>query len=180
MRFGDFVFPGEPEALTVTYRRRITQTELPGGDSAEDSGGLCRVVSGRGSFVGAGAAQQFAALQSAMEAGGAQVLQLPGAEPFWALARRLERTGCQHPHRVEYAFEFVEAFLRQKETIPRTVTAAPGETLWDIAWRYGKNVDDLVRANPQVPHIRKLQPGEMIFVARAGEDADGQCEADLL
>ena len=90
MRFGDFVFPGEPEALTVTYRRRITQTELPGGDSAEDSGGLCRVVSGRGSFVGAGAAQQFAALQSAMEAGGAQVLQLPGAEPFWAFAQRLE------------------------------------------------------------------------------------------
>ena len=85
-----------------------------------------------------------------------------------ALAEKLELTGKQHPNAVGYAFSFVEV-QPQKVNLPNYVYAAEGETLWDIAHRFGCGVDALVRVNPQVPKIRQLQAGEKIFVAAAGE-----------
>ena len=170
MRFRDFVFPADPGKLETVYRRRVTETALPGASSAADGGSLCREITGSGEFVGEDAAAQFEALQHAMEAGGPGLLCLPGQRPFLALAEMLELTGKHHPNALGYTFRFVEAEPKKEEFLPEYVTAEEGETLWDIAWRFGRNIDDMVRVNNHVPKIRRLRAGEKIYVARAGEE----------
>lgn len=169
MRFRDFVFRDVPHTLETVYRRRITETALAGKSMAVDGGSVCREIVGSGEFMGEDAAAQFEALQRAMGTGGPGLLCLPGQRPFLALAEKLELTGKHHPNALGYAFRFVEAAPKVEEMLPDYVTAAENETLWDIAWHFGRNIDDMVRANPHVPKIRRLRVGEKIYVAKAGE-----------
>ena len=168
MKVRDFVFPAEPEKLEIVFRRKVLQAAQPG-RTAEDAGPLCRVVNGSGHFVGKDAAAQWEALRLAAEKDGAGFLCLPGERPFLAVAETLEQTGCAHPNAVGYTFTFVELQPREEMPVPEFVFAQAGETLWDIAFRYGRQIDSMVQANRHVPKIRSLRAGEKIYVARAKE-----------
>lgn len=165
MRFRTFEWPQEPASLEITHRRQVRETVLAGKDSvAEDAGALRCVIKGTGQFTGADAMAQFAALQAAVDEGGAGVLCLPGMRPFRAVARQLTLAGKAHPNAVGYTFEFVEAEEAAQLAAPAGVAAREGETLWDIAFRFSRDIESMIAANPQIAKIRQLTPGEWVVI----------------
>ena len=165
MRFRTFEWPQAPYSLEITHRRQVRETTLPGSRSyAEDAGALRCVIQGAGEFTGADAMQQFLALQEAVDAGGAGVLCLPGMHPFYAVPRQLALVGKTHPNKVGYAFEFIEAEELSQTVAPERVKVEDGETLWDLAFRFSRDIESMIAANPQIAKIRQLTPGEWVVI----------------
>lgn len=49
----------------------------------------------------------------------------------------------------------------------RTYVVQPGDTLWNIARRFGVSLDQLIAANPQISDPNRLQPGQVIRIPEA-------------
>jgi spore coat assembly protein SafA len=43
-------------------------------------------------------------------------------------------------------------------------TVRPGDTMFNIARRFGVSLDDLIRANPQIPNPNQIRPGQIVCV----------------
>lgn len=43
-------------------------------------------------------------------------------------------------------------------------TVKPGDTMFNIARRFGVSLDDLIRANPQIPNPNQIKPGQIVCV----------------
>jgi LysM repeat protein len=58
----------------------------------------------------------------------------------------------------------------ESPTLPETLespsfhTVQPWETLYGIACKYGKTIEELKRANPTLENIHKIQPGQHIYL----------------
>ena len=73
MRFGEFVWDRNPETLQVTYERNVKRLTLPHvGEALQDIGCQRRTVSGKGSFLGKGAAATFERLAAVFREGQAR------------------------------------------------------------------------------------------------------------
>ncbi|MGB4637026.1 MAG: LysM peptidoglycan-binding domain-containing protein, partial [Limnochordia bacterium] len=43
-------------------------------------------------------------------------------------------------------------------------TVRPGDTMFNIARRFGVSLDALIRANPQIPNPNQIRPGQIVCV----------------
>lgn len=64
----------------------------------------------------------------------------------------------------EYAFSFVEWESGKAYSGRGVHRAEEGESLWDYAYRFGRTVEELVEANPQIRDIACLACGEKVVV----------------
>ena len=185
MRYKDYVWPHNPRAYTIEYRREIAARKVPFGQYClQDLGPTRRVMKGEGEFAGQGAYDEFKKLASVFYGQGPGLL----VHPVWQSARAYFAALSlrQEPRAdyVSYAFEFWECCdgcqegLREigGETVSTGSngggmesgdvwhTVAVGETLWSISLRYGTTVEKLVRLNPQVKNPNLIYPGEQVRV----------------
>lgn len=185
MRYKDYVWPHNPRAYTIEYRREIAARKVPFGRYClQDLGPTRRVMKGEGEFAGRGAYDEFKKLASVFYGQGPGLL----VHPVWQSARAYFAALSlrQEPRAdyVSYAFEFWECCdgcqegLREigGETVSTGSTGggmesgdvwhtvAVGETLWSISLRYGTTVEKLVRLNPQVKNPNLIYPGERVRV----------------
>ncbi len=163
MRFKDFTWPNNPTTLTVSDSRSVRETLLPyAGTRTVDLGRQKRKVTGEGYFTGEDCWDRWNALRDAYSQDGPGNLQLPGQEPFLAVMDSLKLIGAAGKNLVKYAFSFTE--YRSGETYKGEGThrAAAGESLWDYAWKYGRTVEELTAANPEIRDVGCLKEGEEV------------------
>ena len=79
MSYKTFLFPYNPETITVTTQSRIATAHCPEYGPVHQNLGLARrVIRAQGCFYGADAKERFAALESLMWSDGAGLLRIPG------------------------------------------------------------------------------------------------------
>lgn len=84
MRFKDYTWPYNPESCRCVWERKLLRRKLPfGGVSLQDLGRWGRTFEGEGSFCGAGAYEEFRALEALFREEGAGLL----THPQWGTVR---------------------------------------------------------------------------------------------
>ncbi len=165
MSFKDFIWRNNPTALTVSAARTLREIVLPyAGSRAEDLGQQKRRVTGEGYFAGEDCWEQWNALKETYFQGGPGSLRLPGETPFLAVMESLKLIGVSGESLVKYGFSFLEVRAGETHDGAGTYRAAAGESLWDYAWRYGRSVEELTKANPDIRDIACLKAGEKVVV----------------
>lgn len=163
MKFKSFLWRNNPTELTVRFARNVRETALPfAGSVSRDLGAARRRVTGKGFFVGEDCLAQFEALQGCFDSGGSGMLQLPGQKPFPAMLEELRLVGVAGENVVQYAFSFLEGESGGNGAGRRIYPAQAGESLWDVAYRFGRDMEALVAANPQIRTIGALEEGEKV------------------
>ena len=187
MRFKNFVWPHNPRVYSITYERKIAVHKIPfGRHHLQSLGQTRRVLRGEGEFVGEGAYDTFKKLATVFYE------ETPGvlAHPVWmtttAWFAGLELR--QEPRRdyVAYSFEFweVEGNAGQPELAVRPLqsqeegggqagaesqagawhTVERGDTLWELARRYGVKLERLVELNPGIRNPNLIYPGQKVRI----------------
>lgn len=165
MRFKDFTWRDNPTSLTVTAQRNLRETVLPyRGSRAEDLGQKRQKVTGEGYFAGKDCWEMWNALRAVYASDGPGYLQLPGREPFPAVMDSLKLLGASGESLIKYSFSFTEYQGDKASAGAGSYRAAAGESLWDYAWRYGRTVEELRRANPDIRDVGLLSQGQEVCV----------------
>lgn len=165
MRFRDFTWRDNPTSLTVGDSRNLKETVLPyAGTRTEDLGRQKRKVTGEGYFSGEDCWDRWNALHKEYVRGGPGSLQLPGQEPFPAVMDSLKLLGAAGKNLVKYAFSFTECGAVSEWDGGGVHRAKAGESLWDYSFRFGRSVEELRLANPQIRDIGRLSEGEEVRV----------------
>lgn len=168
MKYGEYVWPHNPEKLTVTCRREVKELHAPfSGSILQDYGVQKRVVEGEGEFYGGNCITQFHKLYAVLEKTERDVLTLPNVPPFYARFLSLEMIGNPEPDLVRYRFVFWEdgtAEAVQNSLSGQFYECAEGDDLWKIATSYSVTVDQLLEKNPHIRWPNYLQKGERLVI----------------
>ena len=81
---------------------------------------------------------------------GKEVLSVPSLPSVYAVFEKLEIKGEPKPNVLEYSFVFREVMEKKQKTVITYFDCENGQTLWDIAYKTGVKIDELVRLNPDV------------------------------
>lgn len=183
MRYRSYTWPHNPRVYSIDYHRTLAVHKLPFGlYQLQDLGRTNRVMEGEGEFAGEGAYGQFGQLANVFYEGGPGLLVHPlwQASTAYFVSLRLEQE--PRPDFVRYSFTFWEdngsySGLAVRETGVGQVGAAPqagagaayhrvvkGETLWELARRYGLTVAELTALNPQIKNPNLIQVGQEVRV----------------
>lgn len=109
MSYKTFLFPHNPETITVTTQSRIATAHCPEYGPVHQNLGLARrVIRTQGCFYGADAKERFAALESLMWSDGAGLLRIPGLGVVTAYLTALTLNGEGDGSLLRYTAEFTE------------------------------------------------------------------------
>lgn len=151
MSYKDFIFPVNPSIIKISHTRKTNQQKIPYGNNiVSDMGKNCRVISGEGEFYGGDCIGTFLRLKEVFESGGGGMLYIPAEKPVYAVFNSLNVIAEDIQDVVKYSFEFTESFEKSADTEFLTCIADGKSSLWDIAYRYGRNVENLLKLNPSV------------------------------
>ena len=192
MRFKNFVWPHNPRVYSITYERKIAVHKIPfGRHYLQSLGQTRRVLKGEGEFVGEEAYDTFKALANVFyeETPGVLVHPLWMTTTAWFAGLELRH----EPRRdyVAYSFEFWEVLSDGGTTGLTAVTegsgaaasgggtaansgsgAAQGEwytvvkgdTLWELAKRYGVALSRLIELNPDIRNPNLIYVGQRVRI----------------
>lgn len=165
MRFKNFTFWCNPQSIEITSEKTTAgYTVLAGGQHYEYMGEKCRVIKGKGVLKGKDCLEQYAKLYALYVSGGKGVLSLPVAKPFEALFTKFTVLADSTPDKISYSFQFAEVSSKNIALSENVHKVKAGETLFDIAYKYGVTVDSLVRLNPHIRRPDELNVYEEIKV----------------
>ena len=151
MSFRDFVFPINPSFIRIFHSRKIAHQKIPFGNNVvSDMGENGRTISGEGEFCGESCIDDFERLKKVFESGGGGMLYIPSQKPIYAVFTSLEMLAQDINGVIKYSFEFIESFEKSLNEHYTDIIADGKNSLWDISYRYGIKVDELIRLNPSV------------------------------
>lgn len=181
MRFKSYVWPHNPAAYEIEFRRTVVSHKIPQGLYVlQDLGRTGRVLRGEGAFAGEGAYDEFKKLATVFYENSPGLL----VHPVWQTSRAwfTALTLRQEPAAdyVRYSFEFMEcapeydagttlsaaaagetAAASSKETLH---TVKSGETLWAIAADNGLTLAALIALNPGISNPNLIRTGETVRI----------------
>ena len=166
MQFGGYTWPINPETLQVRQERQVVSYKVPkGGVLLQDMGFAGREVTGEGVLLGERCLAQYQALEQLLRQRPLGRLTLPGRAPFDAMLCSVQLTEEPGPAHLRYRFVFREQPGRHFHP-PRTqaAVAQEGESLWEIAARVERTVEQLLRRNPQIRHSGDVEPGQGVLL----------------
>lgn len=185
MRYKGYTWPHNPRVYSIDYERKMAVHKTPFGlFRLQDLGRTNRIMEGEGEFVGEDAYEQFGQLANVFYDGGPGLL----IHPLWQAANayfvslRLEQE--PRPDYVRYSFSFWEddswytglavqdTNLGQDSGLQGETGAGEavyyqvvkGDTLWELAVRYGLSLAELIALNPQIKNPNLIQVGEEVRV----------------
>lgn len=184
MRFKGFVWPHNPRVYSIAYDRKVAVQKIPFGRyHLQSLGQTRRVLRGEGEFVGEHAYDTFKELATVFyeETPGVLVHPVWMTTTAWFTSLELR----QEPRRdyVAYSFEFWEVVdgaggtrlsarpagpegggVREngEETLWHTV--ARGDTLWELARRYGVELSRIVELNPSIRNPNLIYAGQRVRI----------------
>lgn len=161
MSFDGYSWEFNCQNLTFSHSGNVNIPRYPyGGSVIQDFGRQNCIITGSGYFVGETCADMYNRLRDKFDQSGVGILTLPGFPPIKAFFNKLVIKGEPKPDLLGYEFEFIEVDDKYQDVssvnsgtgsakIIRKIVP-DGETLWDISYKYGINIDKLVELNPQV------------------------------
>ena len=151
MRFKGVEWHHNPREISFECEKTVNELQAPFGKSyIQNTGRKNMLIKGEGELYGADCTEQFARLLSLFQSGGSGVLASPKLGTVYAVFEQLRLKGYPKPDVLTYSFVFREVMEERVEYAPDFVVAAQGETLWDISYRFGVEIDRLVKLNPGV------------------------------
>lgn len=165
MSFKNFVWENNPVSLDIEEKRQVSESVIPFSEGfSRDISPRKRLVRGECYFTGENAFSRFRELESVFTEGGAGSLILPGEEPFLAVMESLTLIGAAGKNLVRCSFSF-----REVQGMAKTVPAGKhkvisGESLWDLSYRFGRDIDALIASNPQIEDIAELSENEEVNI----------------
>ena len=163
MRFMGYEWRHNPREITFECGKSVSECLVPNGSSAiQDTGRKNMLVKGVGELYGSDCVKQFESLYALFKRGGAGVLAIENTEPFFAVFESIKLIGTPREDVLTYGFVFREVMDEKDSGAPVTHIASNGEDLWDISYRYGLVIDELVRLNPQIKRPDEVADGEVI------------------
>lgn len=103
------------------------------------------------------------------------MLSVPNLPSIYAVFEKLEIKGEPKPNVLEYSFVFREVMEKKQKTVITYFDCENGQTLWDIAYKTGVKIDELVRLNPDVKFpdenlgTRRLSCADLLFTDKNGK-----------
>jgi len=167
MRYKDYIWPHNPRTYSISYERKIAAYKIPFGTyTMQDMGMTYRVLRGEGEFVGEGAYDEFKRLATVFYAGGAGLL----VHPVWQTSNAyfVALSMKQQPREDYVSYAFAAPAPGGTDTgasAAGSCTVVAGDTLWGIAARYGKTVEELIALNPQIRNPNLIYPGDVIRIS---------------
>ena len=164
MRFAGLSLHHNPSKLVITDSAGIMSLSLPRAETdSRYVSSKPRAIRGEGELYGADCAEQYEALYGLYAKGERGVLSLPHLPPIYAYLSALSVTAEPEDDVLRYSFTFTQT---GSEAVPGTpdpyLTAAAGDSLWDIAYEHRMDIETLVALNPHIPHIGELSAGEKV------------------
>lgn len=164
MKFGSYTFMHNPKKLTVTSELGGNETILPFCGCEFTPVALENaVIRGEGVITGEDRFKRVLQLSQCLNRGQA-LLTLPPFPSVRAVLTRLEYSLEPGDGVVGISFEFksssYDTGLGKMEVA--SVVADGDESLWDIAWRYNKPVESLLKLNPRVKRPDIVEKGWVI------------------
>ena len=165
MRFCGYTFGHNPAKLKIDDTGSVASILPPFHEP--DSvllGRKPRVIRGEGELYGADCIGQYAQLYALYAQGRSGLLSLPHMTPMTAYLRELSLTADPREDILGFSFTFIEAKgdAAAIDAEPFYTVSAQGESLWDIAYAKGKDINTLVELNPQIRYIDALSAGEKV------------------
>lgn len=163
MRFMGYEWRHNPREISFECGKTVAERLVPGGVSQiQQTGRKNMVIKGTGELYGEDCIEQFEGLLELFKRGGEGVLAIENFEPLYAVFESVKILGTPRENVLTYGFVFREV-MEEKESSKKTVhTARNGENLWDISYKYGIVIDELVRLNPQIKRPDVVPGGEVI------------------
>lgn len=171
MRYKTFIWPNNPESCRWSMERTVASHGYPGGDYLlEDLGIKGRVFTGSGVFFGTYAYDNMKKLTEVFSREGPGTLYHPVIRFRQAYFTELEFLEEPRENYVAYRFTFLEdggepsleKEVADQVTKFHTVTA--GQTLWDVAAKYGVSAEYLLIKNPGISNPNALTAGERLVI----------------
>lgn len=151
MRFKGVEWHHNPREITFSADKQINEHKAPFGKSyIQNTGRKNMLIKGEGELYGEDCTDQFARLLALFKSGGCGVLAIPGLGSFYAVFESLKLEGKPRSDVLTYSFVFREVMEKSADIAPTEYTAAEGETLWDVSYRFGIVIDKLVALNRDV------------------------------
>lgn len=162
MSFDGFTWEFNSKYLTFSHLSSVNSVNYPyGGSTLQDFGKKNCVIEGKGYFVGNYCTDMYNKLKNKFYISKTGVLILPGFPPIKAFFNKLVLNGEPKPDILEYEFEFIEISDEYLEAASLNFSESTdgknirkiipnGETLWDLSYKYGINIDKLIAFNPQI------------------------------
>ena len=164
LRYAGYCWPHNPLKIYADHKLIAqTETTLDAAVRVVSAASDLSRISGEGEIVGKDCVAQWKALEKLFERHKKGVLCLPGFEPFTAYFTKLCVVGDATPDLLRYTFEFMRCNEEQLATF-RYHICKQGETLFDIAYDYGCDVDALVRLNPRIKSPLELSEGTRVRI----------------
>lgn len=149
MKFGDFVFPSNPETIKSSYSAKYSVSSIPDNNSIVEN--VCTapaVITGNGEFFSANAPEHCVYLQRMLKDRKSRWLFAPGITPVKAYLINFEWEKNSKNKSCIYSFKFVEDMNKKQETEKLSyVTAEDGQNAFDIAYENKIKVDQIMRLN---------------------------------
>ena len=162
MKFKGYKWHHNPRELVFEDEKKVSELTAPFDKSVVQNAGRRNMrISGEGELYGEDCLDQFLRLLELFREGGSGVLSIAGIPSVYAVFESLKLVGRPRPDILTYRFVFRE-LMEERDDKLREVTAAPNENLWDISYRFGIDIDTLVRLNPQVRRPDEMTAGEVV------------------
>lgn len=150
MRFKGVSWRHNPRELSFTCEKYINEKGSPHGTSYVCGNGRKNLrIRGRGELFGADCHKQFAKLFDLFRGGGSGILSIAKLSPVFAEFESLKITAEPKPDLLEYEFVFREVMDKKHADKPVVCVLEDGECLWDISYKYGTAIEDLLELNPE-------------------------------
>ena len=167
MRFGGVSMRHNPEKLHISDKNRLQEYLSPccEADCRVLGRELCR-VSGEGVLFGTDCIEQYHTLEMLQRNHTPAKLVLPKMQPLYAYLKELSLSAEPQDDVLRYRFVFAETKSPRKALRGERyyVTESLGESLWDIAYIYGRPIEELTALNPQIPLIDDIDEGVRVRI----------------
>ncbi len=169
MRFGDYIWPHNPENINISSLRNVKELFLPfAGSVFQDYGRKKRVVKGTGEFFGEKCTDQFEELFYVYNKENRNMLYIPEISQFTALFKNLEITCNTIPNLIMYKFEFwevTETAYGNENNNKKYHIVKEGENLFSIAKMYGVPLANIFNLNPSIKNLNSLEVGKRVILS---------------
>lgn len=166
MSYKGFSFDANPSSLTARYSKNVSKKRIPFSASASQEVGPSEaVISGEGSFVGAGAMKRAHELLRIYNKKGSDYLFCPHALPIKAYFSELDISYSSAENKVSYCFTFVQDSSEKASDYSFKYTIAnAGENLFDVANRTGVDIEKIVASN-DYEDLFSISEGDKVWLA---------------
>ncbi len=165
MRFGGYTFRHNPSKLEIEEADNIVSILSPFDEP--DSirlGRRLRVIRGEGELYGPDCLEQYSGLHALYAQGRRGLLSLPHMAPMTAYLKELRLIAEPREDVLTFRFVLIEARGEAEAVSGHEVytVSEQGESLWEIAYRFHKDIGALVELNPQIRFIDAPEVGERV------------------